>query len=84
MLYCTCTCGSVYTRCTSITPAASFFATQLGMATVASSLSPDEALMVFSELQKARRAFVLQNELHIIYQVRKGCVGGMAHAYCTL
>lgn len=59
------------------TPAASFFATQLGMATVASSLGPDEALLVFSELQKARRAFVLQNELHIIYQVRKGCVGGI-------
>ena len=74
----------INTRCTPITPAASFFATQLGMATVASSLSPDEALMVFSELQKARRAFVLQNELHIIYQVRKGCVGGMAHACGTL
>ena len=51
-------------------PAASeYFATQLGMATVASALSPDEALVVFSELRKARRSFVLENELHIIYLV---------------
>ena len=56
--------------CTLVFPSASFYATQLGVATVASSLSPDEALVVFSELQKARRAFVLQNELHIIYLVR--------------
>ena len=46
-----------------------YFATQLGMATVASALSPDEALVVFSELRKARRNFVLENELHIIYLV---------------
>ena len=46
-----------------------YFATQLGMATVASALSPDEALIVFSELRKARRSFVLENELHIIYLV---------------
>lgn len=46
-----------------------YFVTQLGLATVASSLSPDEALVVFSELQKARRCFVLENELHLIYQV---------------
>ena len=46
-----------------------YFATQLGMATVASALSPDEALVVFSELRKARRSFVLENELHIIYLV---------------
>ena len=54
-------------------PAASeiseYFATQLGMATVASALSPDEALVVFSELRKARRNFVLETELHIIYLV---------------
>ena len=48
-----------------------YFATQLGMATVASALSPDEALVVFSELRKARRNFVLVNELHIIYLVSK-------------
>ncbi len=46
-----------------------YLATQLGMATVASALSPDEALVVFSELRKARRSFVLENELHIIYLV---------------
>ena len=39
------------------------------MATVASALSPDEALVVFPELRKARRSFVLENELHIIYLV---------------
>ena len=46
-----------------------YYATQLGMATVSSSLSPDEALIVFSDLKKARRNFVLENELHIIYLV---------------
>ena len=46
-----------------------YFATQLGVATVASALSPDEALVVFSELRKARKCFVLENELHIIYLV---------------
>lgn len=45
------------------------YPTQLGMATVSSALSPDEALVVFRELQKARRSFVLENELHIIYLV---------------
>lgn len=46
-----------------------YFSTQLGAATLASSLSPDEALVVFSELQKARKSFVLENELHVIYQI---------------
>ena len=45
--------------------------TQLGLGCLASSLSPDEALIVFKELQKARKCFVLENELHIIYQVVK-------------
>jgi DNA polymerase theta len=45
------------------------YPTQLGMATIASALSPDEALIVFRELGKARRNFVLENELHIIYLV---------------
>lgn len=45
------------------------FPTQLGTATIASALSPDEALLVFRELRKARRNFVLENELHIIYLV---------------
>ncbi|XP_006825052.1 uncharacterized protein LOC100373645 [Saccoglossus kowalevskii] len=46
-----------------------YVATQLGSATLSSSLSPDEALVVFSELQRARKSFVLENELHILYQV---------------
>lgn len=46
-----------------------YVATQLGLACLASSLSPDEGLTVFKELQRARKCFVLENELHIIYQV---------------
>ena len=46
-----------------------YYATQLGAATVASALSPDEALVVFAELRKARRSFVLENELHTVYLV---------------
>ena len=48
-----------------------FHATQLGAATVASALSPEEALVVLSELRKARHCFVLESELHIIYLVCK-------------
>ena len=44
-------------------------ATQLGMATVASALSPSDALWVFSELSKARKNLALENELHLLYQV---------------
>ena len=44
-------------------------ASQLGAAVLASALSPDEGLVVFAELQKARRCFVLETELHVIYQV---------------
>eukprot|EP00094_Tigriopus_californicus_P010747 TCALIF_10365-PA protein Name:"Similar to POLQ DNA polymerase theta (Homo sapiens)" AED:0.03 eAED:0.03 QI:160/0.93/0.76/1/0.81/0.88/17/0/1134 len=43
--------------------------TQLGLACLASSLSPDEGLKVFVELAQARKCFVLENELHILYQV---------------
>ncbi|XP_045135227.1 DNA polymerase theta-like [Portunus trituberculatus] len=43
--------------------------TQLGLAVLASGLSPDEGLHVFSELHRARKCFVLENELHIVYQV---------------
>ncbi|GFR73382.1 DNA polymerase theta-like, partial [Elysia marginata] len=46
-----------------------FHPTLLGSAILASSLSPDEGLAVFAELQKARRAFVLDTDLHIIYLV---------------
>ena len=45
------------------------YPTQLGAAAIASALSPDEALVVFRELRKARRNFVLENELHTIYLV---------------
>ncbi|XP_012942327.1 DNA polymerase theta [Aplysia californica] len=50
-------------------PVQKFLPTQLGSAILASSLSPDEGLLVFAELQKARRCFVLDTELHIIYLV---------------
>lgn len=46
-----------------------FVPTQLGVAVLASALSPDEGLLVFKELQKARKCFVLENELHILYLV---------------
>ncbi|GFN83271.1 DNA polymerase theta-like [Plakobranchus ocellatus] len=46
-----------------------FQPTLLGSAILASSLSPDEGLAVFAELQKARRAFVLDTDLHLIYLV---------------
>ena len=49
-----------------------YCATQLGMATVASSLSPHDAIWVFSELSKARKNFTLENELHLLYQVEPG------------
>ena len=45
--------------------------TQLGLATLSSALSPGEALVVFAEVQKARKCFVLESELHVIYQVSK-------------
>ncbi|GCB66980.1 hypothetical protein scyTo_0010176, partial [Scyliorhinus torazame] len=43
--------------------------TQLGAATLASSLSPPDALRIFADLQKAMKGFVLENDLHILYQV---------------
>lgn len=46
-----------------------YYSTQFGVATVASGLAPDDALIVFDEFQKARKAFVLENELHMIYLV---------------
>ncbi|CAE1304794.1 POLQ [Acanthosepion pharaonis] len=44
-----------------------FFPTQLGSAVLSSGLSPDEGIYVFLELQRARRCFVLENELHVLY-----------------
>ncbi|CAM1292012.1 POLQ (predicted) [Pycnogonum litorale] len=46
-----------------------YVASQFGRAVLSSSLSPDEGLRVFDELQRARRSFVLENDLHIVYQV---------------
>ncbi|XP_059178781.1 DNA polymerase theta-like [Physella acuta] len=46
-----------------------FFPTQLGSAIFASSFSPDEGLLIFAELNKARKAFVLDSDLHIVYLV---------------
>ncbi|XP_038657843.1 DNA polymerase theta isoform X3 [Scyliorhinus canicula] len=43
--------------------------TQLGAATLASSLSPPDALRIFADLQKAMKGFVLENDLHILYQI---------------
>ncbi|KAI9008408.1 hypothetical protein BC832DRAFT_423858 [Gaertneriomyces semiglobifer] len=41
----------------------------LGAAAVSSSLSPEEALIVYKELDKAREGFVLKDELHTVYHV---------------
>ena len=41
----------------------------LGLACLAASLPPDEGLKLFAELQKARHCFVLDTDLHVIYEV---------------
>eukprot|EP00727_Mastigamoeba_balamuthi_P012841 m51a1_g818 hypothetical protein (902) ;mRNA; f:693945-697177 len=46
-----------------------FEATPLGDATYRSSMTPEEALVVQSELEKARRSLVLTDELHLCYLV---------------
>ena len=46
-----------------------YVATRLGLACLASSLAPDEGLAVYAELSRARRQFVLENELHLIYLI---------------
>ncbi|KAM9436977.1 DNA polymerase theta [Salvelinus alpinus] len=43
--------------------------THLGSATLSSSLSPAEALGIFSDLQRAMKSFVLDNDLHTLYQI---------------
>ncbi|XP_062341223.1 DNA polymerase theta-like isoform X2 [Osmerus eperlanus] len=43
--------------------------TLLGAATLSSSLSPPEALGIFADLQRAMKGFVLENDLHILYQI---------------
>ncbi|XP_011146257.1 DNA polymerase theta isoform X2 [Harpegnathos saltator] len=46
-----------------------WIATSLGKACLAASVPPREGLFLFEELQKARRCFVLDTELHVIYLV---------------
>ncbi|XP_048202684.1 DNA polymerase theta isoform X2 [Perognathus longimembris pacificus] len=43
--------------------------TQLGSATLSSSLSPTDTLDIFADLQRAMKGFVLENDLHIVYLV---------------
>lgn len=43
--------------------------TQLGGACLAASMAPRDGFLLFSELQKARKCFVLETELHAIYLV---------------
>jgi hypothetical protein len=43
--------------------------TILGKASVVSALSPEESLVVFSHLTKARDNFRLSDSLHLVYQV---------------
>ncbi|CAI4232376.1 unnamed protein product [Auanema sp. JU1783] len=43
--------------------------TQLGQAVLASSLPPDAALFVFSDLQRAAKALAIDTELHMLYLV---------------
>ncbi|KAE8745596.1 hypothetical protein FOCC_FOCC007707 [Frankliniella occidentalis] len=43
--------------------------TPLGQACLSASIHPDEGLRLFQELQRARQCFVLENELHLVYQV---------------
>ncbi|XP_061390041.1 DNA polymerase theta [Musca vetustissima] len=46
-----------------------YVATRLGMACLASSMPPTDGLILFAELQKSRRCFVLESELHAVYLV---------------
>jgi len=46
-----------------------FSATSLGAATVFSGFTPQDALIIFKELEKSRRNFVLDSELHLLYHV---------------
>jgi DNA polymerase theta len=46
-----------------------FETTKLGQATVSSALAPEEALIVYGEINRALKSFILEDELHIVYQV---------------
>lgn len=43
--------------------------TNLGEACLSAALPPDQALRLIGELHKARQCFVLDSDLHIIYEV---------------
>lgn len=44
-----------------------FHATQLGKAVVASSLDPEDGIFIHNELKKALQAFVMDGEMHVLY-----------------
>ncbi|CAK9217649.1 unnamed protein product [Sphagnum jensenii] len=46
-----------------------YTSTPLGRAAFGSSLSPEESLVVFEDLVKAREGFVLASDLHLLYEV---------------
>lgn len=45
----------------------SFHATLLGKAIVASSLNPEDGIFIHSELKKALQAFVMDGDMHVLY-----------------
>ncbi|TPX14216.1 uncharacterized protein E0L32_000610 [Thyridium curvatum] len=47
--------------------AATFQATQLGHAIVASALDPEDGVFIHKELRRALKAFVMDGELHVLY-----------------
>ncbi|KAH8258272.1 hypothetical protein KR038_009069 [Drosophila bunnanda] len=51
------------------TESSTYVATRLGAACLASSMPPTDGLILFAELQKSRRCFVLESELHAVYLV---------------
>ncbi|EDV42218.1 uncharacterized protein Dana_GF17871 [Drosophila ananassae] len=51
------------------TETSAYVATRLGAACLASSMPPTDGLLLFAELQKSRRCFVLESELHAVYLV---------------
>ncbi|XP_055376820.1 DNA polymerase theta isoform X2 [Condylostylus longicornis] len=46
-----------------------FVPSRLGMACLVSSLPPTDGIILFSELQRSRKCFVLESELHAVYLV---------------
>ncbi|XP_049267146.1 DNA polymerase theta [Rhipicephalus sanguineus] len=48
---------------------------QLGRAVLASGLSPDDALSMVGELERARRCLALDSDLHLVYLVTPGHLG---------